>query len=85
MPASVSGITDSWAMVLLARWKAAVLLIQRPCRFAARPGHGQELSNTARSSSPAEAAAWATNQKPTVLRLIVIDRGDQALREFVGA
>jgi hypothetical protein len=26
-----------------------------------------------------------TNQKPTALRLVVIDRGDQALREFVGA
>jgi hypothetical protein len=30
-------------------------------------------------------AAGATNQKPTVFRLIVIDRGDQDLPEFVGA
>jgi hypothetical protein len=37
------------------------------------------------SSSRTETAPSATKQKPTVLRLIVFDCGDQALREFVGA
>jgi hypothetical protein len=43
------------------------------------------LLDRAESGCLAESAASATSQKPTVLRLIVIDRGGQALREFVGA
>ena len=37
------------------------------------------------AAAPRTRPGPATNQKPTVLRLIVIDRGDQALRESVGA